>query len=79
MKTNKPNPIFIWSTCLIVSILSAGCSVHSVHDLSYVSDSIEERSGRALLRSEDPGVFKLPADVSLEDGLTAEEAVAISL
>lgn len=75
-----------FSTIVIIEILSliillflAGCSVHSVHDEAFVSDTINTRTGHALRHMEESEIFKLPEGVSLEDGLTQDEAVAIAL
>ena len=60
-------------------VFLAGCSVHSIHDSSYISDSIHSRTGHALNLTKEKEVFELPDGVSLDDGLTGEEAVAIAL
>ncbi len=64
---------------LAVVFLSA-CAVRSAHDTSYVSDSLGDRTGHEIR----PGtvrkdVSELPAGVSLADGLTVDEAVAVAL
>ncbi len=60
-------------------ICFAGCAVHSIHDDSYVSGAITERSGHKLRPAGEEGVFKLPESVSIADGLSEEESVAIAL
>jgi cobalt-zinc-cadmium efflux system outer membrane protein len=61
-------------------MILTGCTVNMIHDESYVSDSIQTRTGHELrLEEEKEGIFKIPDNVSLEDGLTEEEAVAIAL
>lgn len=60
-------------------VFLAGCSVHSLHDSSYVSDSIHKRTGHELNLTKENGVFVLPDGVLLDDGLTGDEAVAIAL
>jgi cobalt-zinc-cadmium efflux system outer membrane protein len=67
--------IFIFLQILVL----AGCSVHSPHNRTYVSDSIYKRTGHQLRAVKEEGIFKLPENVSLDDGLTEEEAVAIAL
>lgn len=60
-------------------VVLVGCSVHSPHDRSYVSDSIYNRTGHPLRLTNAEGVFKLPENASLDDGLAEDEAVAIAL
>ncbi len=60
-------------------VVLAGCSVHSPHNRSYVSDSIYNRTGHQLRSVKEEGVFNLPEDASLDDGLAEDEAVAIAL
>ena len=60
-------------------MLLAGCAVHSVHNESYVSDAISNRSGHELKSEVEEGVFRLPENIALDDGLTEDEAVAIAL
>ena len=63
--------------CPLIVILS-GCAVHSVHDRSYVSESLENRTGHDL-RPIEGEELKLPDAALLNDGLTEDEAVAIAL
>ena len=69
------------STHLVFSffLISVGCSTHLTHDRSYVSDSISNRTGHNLASVENNDEVKLPDNVSLTDGLTEDEAVAIAL
>ena len=60
-------------------VILTGCTVHSIHNESYVSDSIHSLTGHELRLIEEEGVFKLPDNVSLDDGLVEDEAVAIAL
>lgn len=60
-------------------VILTGCTIHSIHNESYVSDSIHSRTGHELRLIEEEGVFKLPDNVSLDDGLTEDEAIAIAL
>lgn len=55
-----------------------GCAVHSLHDRSYVSDSIEDRTGYDLRSDTKAQGFTLPDKISLSDGLTEDEAVAVA-
>lgn len=71
---------FSFKKILVLQIvILAGCTVHSVHNESYVSDSIHSRTGHDLRLIEEEGVFKLPDNVSLDDGLVEDEAVAVAL
>ncbi len=56
-----------------------GCAVQTIHDESYVSGAIYDRSGHKLRSAGEEGILKLPDGVSLADGLTEEESVAIAL
>ncbi|MGB2763697.1 MAG: TolC family protein [Candidatus Aminicenantaceae bacterium] len=60
-------------------VILTGCSVHTIHDESYVSNSINNRTGHELRLLEEEGVFKLPENVLIDDGLTEDEAVACAL
>jgi len=69
-----------FKTILVFQIvILTGCAVHSIHNESYVSDSIHNRTGHELRLIEEKGIFKLPDNVSLDDGLAEDEAVAIAL
>ena len=65
--------VFFLIVCL------AGCAVHTVHDESYVSGAISDRTGHELRWQKEEGVLRLPGGITLDDGLTEEEAVAIAL
>lgn len=60
-------------------LLVGGCAVQSHYDRSYVSDGIKERTDYQLGHAVEPGRFNLPEGVSLDDGLSQDEAVAIAL
>lgn len=64
---------------LALFLIVSGCAVYSPHNKSYVSDSIEERTGHNLKMKAESLEFTLPEDVSLSDGMTEDEAVAIAL
>ncbi len=64
---------------LITCFCLAGCSVHSTYDRAYVSKAVSDRTGHSLRTDDKAGVFQLPENVALTDGLTEEEAVAIAL
>lgn len=67
--------ILVYSQILVL----AGCAVHSIHNEAYVSDALSDRTGHELRLVEKEGILKLPDDVSLADGLTEDEAVAVAL
>lgn len=67
--------VLIFSQILIL----AGCAVQSVHNRSYVSDALADRTGHELQTEEVEGILQLPEGISLDDGLTEDEAVAIAL
>jgi cobalt-zinc-cadmium efflux system outer membrane protein len=60
-------------------LLVGGCVIHSPYDRSYVSDGIEERTDYQLGHVAEPGQFTFPEGVSLDDGLSQDEAVALAL
>ena len=63
---------------LLLASLSMGCAVHSPHDRGTVSTEVLDRTGHAL--RPEPGTGPdLPDGVSLGDGLSEDEAVAIAL
>ena len=64
---------------ILQTVFLVGCSVHSIHDSSYVSKSIHDRIGHDLNLTKEKGAFVLPEGVSLDDGLTGDDAVAIAL
>lgn len=63
----------------ILIFLTAGCAVHSPYDRSYVSQGIKDRTTQELGQRTQPGWFSLPEGVSLDDGLSQDEAVAVAL
>jgi cobalt-zinc-cadmium efflux system outer membrane protein len=63
---------------LLVGSLAAGCAVHSAHDRGTVSDQVRDRTGHALRPVPGTGP-ELPEGVSLADGLSEDEAVAVAL
>ena len=67
------------TSVVILVALAAGCAVESPYDRPYVAEGIEERTGHGLGPAAKPGEFSLPAGVSLEDGLSDDEAVALAL
>jgi cobalt-zinc-cadmium efflux system outer membrane protein len=64
---------------LLGILASAGCAARSPYDRIYVSATIEKRTGHSLDPAMKPGEAALPPGVSLEDGLTEDEAVAVAL
>jgi cobalt-zinc-cadmium efflux system outer membrane protein len=65
--------------CVYLLVFLAGCNVQSPYDRFYVSAGIRERTAYQLGQAAKPGQFSLPEGVSLDDGLTEDEAVAIAL
>ena len=63
----------------VLILLLAGCAVQSTYNRSDVSKGIQERTNHKLGQISKPGEFHLPDGVSLDDGLSEEEAVAIAL
>jgi len=63
----------------VLILLIAGCTVQSTYNRSYVSKGIQERTDYELGQISKPGEFHLPDGVSLDDGLSEDEAVAVAL
>ncbi|MEO8326584.1 MAG: TolC family protein, partial [Nitrospirota bacterium] len=61
-----------------VALLIPGCATAPT-DYSQVSDRLEERTGYRFDMKEDPNKAEIPAWISLEDGVTAEEAITVAL
>jgi outer membrane protein, heavy metal efflux system len=64
---------------LLVGLLGVGCSVESPHDRDYVSEGIKDRATFELGGIREPGHWSVPEGVSIEDGLTQDECVALAL
>lgn len=67
--------------CIVVLIGAlAGCARHdSPYYRSYVSEGIEERTGHGLASITESGGPSVPESLSLEDGISENEAVALAL
>lgn len=63
----------------VLIFIAAGCAMQSPYNRSYVSQGIKDRTAHELGQETQPGRFSLPEGVSLEDGLSEDEAVAIAL
>lgn len=61
----------------LLSVVSA-CGPRSRHDFPWVSDQVEERTGHVLRDPVTPDAA-VPEGVSLDDGLSQDEAVALAL
>jgi cobalt-zinc-cadmium efflux system outer membrane protein len=64
---------------IMLILLAAGCAVKSPSDHSYVSEGIKERTDYELGQVTKPGELNFPEGVSLDDGLSQDEAVAVAL
>ncbi|KPK89895.1 hypothetical protein AMJ80_09110 [bacterium SM23_31] len=64
---------------MLLVFFLAGCAAKSPYNRMYVSQSIEERTDFELSGASEPGEFTLPEGISLSDGLTQDEAVAVAL
>lgn len=65
-------------------LLIAGCISHPPNEdvadnFSYISAGIEERTDYTLRQVSEPGQFDIPDWVTLDDGLSQDEAVALAL
>ncbi len=75
----KPKVSFLKLLIFFQFVLLAGCAVHSIHNESYVSDAISDRTGQELKLEREEGIFKLPPGITIDNGMTEDEAVAIAL
>ena len=70
---------------LVLSVfLLVGCSSQSPnkqasYDVSNISEGIRERTDYTLRQVSEPGQFDIPERVTLDDGLSQDEAVALAL
>lgn len=67
------------TTAFSLVVFMAGCAVHSVHNETYVSDAISDRTGHELRWEKEEGIFKLPPGITIDDGITEDEAASIAL
>jgi cobalt-zinc-cadmium efflux system outer membrane protein len=66
------------------TLLIAGCVAHPPnkgisYDVSNISEGIRERTDYTLRLVSEPGQFDIPEWISLDDGLSQDEAVALAL
>lgn len=61
----------------VAFVVGLGCGVPRHHDERYVGDELEQRTGHGLPVA--PAEAGIPPGVSLDDGLSEDEAVAIAL
>lgn len=63
-----------------VALYLVGCASSTDHpDRSALSDDLQQRAGHSLNPKAKPGVFTFPENVTISDGISQEEAVAIAL
>ena len=67
-----------YSICMLIFLI-VGCATPSSYDRDHISQGIKERSDYELGEAAEPGEFQLPEEVSLDDGLTEDEAVILAL
>ncbi|MGH7492046.1 MAG: TolC family protein [bacterium] len=60
-------------------MIFAGCAAHSPYNRAFVSKALADRTGHTLAATAKTAAASIPAGVSLADGLTADEAVALAL
>lgn len=64
---------------LLGAALSTGCAARLVHDRGFVSGAVEARAGHGLRPESATPDTHLPPGVSLADGLSEDDAVAVAL
>jgi len=65
--------------CVALVLVAAGCATEFQYDRAYVSQGIQERGDCELGEPVQPGMLHLAPGVSLENGLSEDEAVAVAL
>ena len=80
-QTSLPPPMTVTAVLILSAMIwLSGCAIGPVRDRVDVSDTLRERTGHALRPDGTSGEEEaLPGDMTLEDGLTADEAVAVAL
>ncbi|MFC1513742.1 TolC family protein [candidate division KSB1 bacterium] len=63
----------------LTAVFLCSCAAKPVHDLSYVSGEIKERTTFGLSDKKLSEGLLIPEAISISDGLTQEEAVAVAL
>jgi cobalt-zinc-cadmium efflux system outer membrane protein len=72
--------LFVFSIVLLNGCVTQSPEQNSSYDYSYISSEIKDRTSYELKHVvEDSGQFDFPEWVSLEDGLSQDEAVALAL
>jgi cobalt-zinc-cadmium efflux system outer membrane protein len=64
---------------VLLAFILTGCASRSSKVTSQVSKQIEDRTGHGLNPNSQPSTFAIPSGVSLDDGFSEDEAVAIAL
>ena len=64
---------------IIVGCSSQSPNEHASYDVSNISEGIRERTDYTLRQASEPGQFDIPEWVTLNDGLSQDEAVALAL
>ena len=59
--------------------MAAGCAVRAPDKRPQISEDIQQRTGHAVRPEAAPAGWQAPQGISLEDGLTEDEAVALAL
>ena len=67
-----------WIAVLLLGFLPAGCAVHSAHDRGTVSEQVRARTGHVFRPAPGTGP-ELPDGVSVADGLSEDDAIAVAL
>jgi cobalt-zinc-cadmium efflux system outer membrane protein len=75
----KANSIIKQISIFSLTVYLAGCALHSVHNESYVSDAISDRTGHELKSEIEEEDVLLPEGIAIDDGLTEDEAAAIAV
>ena len=63
----------------LLILFLAGCTAQSPYDRAYISAGLKERTDYQLGPAPETGQFSLPEGISLEDGLSEDEAVTVAL
>jgi cobalt-zinc-cadmium efflux system outer membrane protein len=67
------------TTLILLMVMLGGCATRSSQVTTQVSKRLEDRTGHGLNPDSRSSAFAIPPGVTLSDGITADEAVAVAL
>ena len=79
MRYNKNIILYLFLPILIIEGCATTSNKNDPNNFSHISDGIKERTGYMLRQTPQSTQFEIPEWVNLNDGLSADEAVALAL